>query len=396
MRLKMLVVASWYPSPASPVNGIFIAEQARALASRHDVTVLAPEVTPAGSRRARTVDTSGPYPVIHCNIPARRLVHHLDYARVVANEIRAGGFEVVNAHVTLPGGYAAVLAGIYTRRPVVITEHTSPFDELMTTARNRRKVRFALTRAAAVIAGNRGLEAKMRKYGITRPIQIIPNLIDTDRFALRPKPPRADDDYHLLFVGRLNTDQKNLPALLRAMSLLTGRGKRDGKGYRLKISGDGELRSGYEQMARELGVDEWCEFAGMLGPEQVARSLTECDVFVLPSLHENCPNVVAEAQAAGRPAVVTICGGSEELISPRTGKAVPVDDHVALADAIKQVCRNLDGYQPEEIAAYAKGRFGWEAVVDQLTEVYETVLGLRARPGVMGAATGDQSLAANR
>ena len=78
----------------------------------------------------------------------------------------------------------------------------------------------------------------MRKYGISRPIHIIPNLIDTNRFVLCPKPPRVDDDYHLLFVGRLNTDQKNLPALLRAMSLLAHKNQNNGKSYRLKISGD--------------------------------------------------------------------------------------------------------------------------------------------------------------
>jgi glycosyltransferase involved in cell wall biosynthesis len=319
--------------------------------------------------------------VIRVGIPARNLLHHLDYARAVAREIKAGGFDLVHAHVTLPGGFAAVLAGMWTHRPVVITEHRSPFDAFMQTAKDRFKVRFALSRAAAVIPTNHGLEAKMRHYGIRRPLSIVRNNIDTKLFAFSPKPPRADDRYHLIFVGRLNDNQKNLPALLRALALLK---QRNGERYHLKIIGGGELQAEYEGMAREFGIYHLCEFAGARGKVEIARALAASDLFVLPSFHENCPSVVAEAQAVGRPVVVTICGGSEELISPQTGKAAPVDDHVALAEAITDICRNLDSYQPEAISAYAVSRFGDEAIVDQLTQIYESVLPPIKRSEVKG------------
>jgi glycosyltransferase involved in cell wall biosynthesis len=383
--MKVLIVATWFPSPDSPVAGTFIAEQARALAARHQVTVLAPAVGAAASARTRAVGTDGPYPVIRVNVPARSLVHHLDYARAVAQEIKAGDFDIAHAHVTLPGGFAAVLAGMLTRRPVVITEHRSPFDAFMQTARDRFKVRFALTRAAAVIPTNYGLEARMRHYGIRRPLYIVRNNIDTRLFACSPKPPRTDDCFRLIFVGRLNDEQKNLPALLRALRLLK---QRHGDRYLLKIIGGGELQAGYEQMARELGIFHLCEFAGAQNKAEIARSLAASDLFVLPSFHENCPSVVAEAQAVGRPAVVTVCGGSEELIAPHTGIAVPVNDHLALADAINRVCENLDSYHPEAISAYAVSRFGDEAVVSQLTQIYESVLTDGLKPQVLSLQSG--------
>jgi hypothetical protein len=39
--MRVLIVPKWYPWPDRPVFGIFCREQARALASRHDVVVLA-------------------------------------------------------------------------------------------------------------------------------------------------------------------------------------------------------------------------------------------------------------------------------------------------------------------------------------------------------------------
>ena len=44
--MKVLVVPKWYPWPERPVFGIFCREHARALATRHEVVVLASLATP--------------------------------------------------------------------------------------------------------------------------------------------------------------------------------------------------------------------------------------------------------------------------------------------------------------------------------------------------------------
>jgi L-malate glycosyltransferase len=369
--MKILVVASWFPSPESPVSGIFVAEQASALAACHDVTVLTPAVTHRDSVRTRSEEAAGTYRVIRTCLPAVRHLHSLRYAWEVIQEIRSGDYDLVHAHVTLPGGLGAVLAGIATRRPSVITEHMGPFANLMGSRRDRAKVRFALNHASAVIAVSQGLQSQMRASGITRPMLVVPNLIDTQRFSPRPKPARHSGTFQILFVGRLNDRQKNLPSLLRAMAQLRSA---DGPRFFLRIIGDGGLRPEYERLAQGLGIDARCEFLGTRDAEGVARALADCDVFVLPSLYENCPVVVAEAMAAGRPVIVTQCGGSEEMVTPESGLAVPVGDADALAAAIRAVCGNLEDYPPEKIAGYAHSRFGAPVVVGRLTEIYESLL----------------------
>lgn len=368
--MKILIVASWFPSAASPFGGIFIAEQARALARKHEVTVLAPENAPMGAARSRTVEARDGYRLVRVTLPARNLLHHLDYARAVVAEAKASEVDIIHAHVTLPAGFAAVLAGQWMRKPVVITEHRGPFSALMETPRDRFKVRYALERAAEVVAVSGALAGQIKGYGIDRPIRIVPNVIDSERFALKPSTRRSGDPYRLLFAGILRDENKNLPLLLRALSKLL----HEGGDYRLTIVGDGEVRAECEDLARDLGVSERCIFRGALDASALVDEIAGCDLFVLPSRAETFGIVAAEALAVGRPVVATRCGGPEDFITPKTGRLTPVDDDEAMAEAIEDICQNLDRYRPEALSDYAHRRFGNEAVAGQLTELYEVRL----------------------
>jgi glycosyltransferase involved in cell wall biosynthesis len=369
MGLKVLVVASWFPRPDSPFGGIFVAEQAAALAARHEVRVLAPVIEPAGTAPWRRVEDGVAYRIIRAGIPARNLIHHFDYARRVVEEARDFGAHVIHAHVTLPGGFASVVAGRWLRRGVVITEHRGPFAALMTTNRDRLKARYALAHADAVIAVSRALGAQMRASGVRRAIEIVPNVVDTNRFRYTPQGRREGEPYRLLFAGILRDHNKNLPSLLRALKLLARDGSRS---YRLRVVGDGEVRSECERLAAQLEVE--CEFLGALAPEALAREMGRCDLLVLTSRLETFGIVLAEALAVGRPVVATRCGGPEDIVTPETGRLVPVDDDAALAAAVEEVCRNLARYRPEALSADAARRFGAATVVSQLTRIYEAMI----------------------
>lgn len=354
----------------SPFAGIFIAEQARALALNYKVRVLAPEILPAGSNQQRRIEIIDGYTVVRVGIPARSLIHHLGYARAVIREIKASDCDLVHAHVSLPAGFASVLACQWTRHPVVITEHRGPFSALMETSRDRFKVRFALERADAAIAVSRALAEQIKAYGITRQIEIVPNLVDTEKFKMAPSTRQPGTPFRLLFAGVLRDHNKNLPLLLRALARL----QRDGSEYWLTIVGDGEVRVECEEIARELGIDKECRFLGALNPDGLAREMRNCDLFVLPSRAETFGVVVAEAMAVGRPVIATRSGGPEDIVTPETGCLVPVDDEIALAEAIAYVSSHLDCYQPEAIAAFAHSRFSYKAVVEQLAMIYDSIL----------------------
>lgn len=371
-RRRLLVVASWFPDESSKVAGIFVAEQARALFARHDVSVVVPLLGAPHGTAGRVEDTSRyPFPVVRLATVASGSGTTLRAGLSLAGEVRRQKPDLLHAHVTLPAGLLSVLAGLMHQIPVVVTEHIGPFSLLMRTWRDRAKVRFALKHAQAVVPVASGLAKQMKGFGIRRELEVIPNLVDAKRFAFKPPRVRCDGAVRLVFVGRLNDQVKNLPCLVRALSEVVREGKLQ---CRLRVVGGGQREQEAKQLASQLGVSSLCEFAGELDNESVAEALAASDIFVLPSLFENCPVALLEALAIGRPAIVSACG-AREWVTPETGVVVPVDDPSALASAIEDMGLNLGRYSAAQISRYAHERFSDEVIVERLTGIYERVLG---------------------
>jgi glycosyltransferase involved in cell wall biosynthesis len=81
-------------------------------------------------------------------------------------------------------------------------------------------------------------------------------------------------------------------------------------------------------------------FSGPQADDDLARSYTAADVFVLPSRAESYGMVVVEALARGLPVVAAEVGGVPEALGygadgARPGLLVPPDDPLALRDAIR-------------------------------------------------------------
>jgi glycosyltransferase involved in cell wall biosynthesis len=138
----------------------------------------------------------------------------------------------------------------------------------------------------------------------------------------------ARDGPRILTVGRLKPD-KNYALLIRAFAALGVEGNAE-----LAILGEGPLRTGLEQLARDLGVADRVRIPGFTTNPWPAYA--SADLFVLSSDHEGYPNVILEAMLAGLPVVSTDCpsGPREILGDGRYGRLVPVGDADALAKAM--------------------------------------------------------------
>lgn len=98
------------------------------------------------------------------------------------------------------------------------------------------------------------------------------------------------------------------------------------------IVGDGPQRSQLEEQARALGIAARVIFTGMR--RDIPRLLNSSDLFVLPSLSEALPTVLAEAMAAKLPIVASAVGGIPEMLIPgENGMLVPPPSPQGFADA---------------------------------------------------------------
>src|ERR1051326_2544566 len=144
-----------------------------------------------------------------------------------------------------------------------------------------------------------------------------------------------DDQTTLVgIVGRL-TEIKNHELFLR----VAARTKREN--VRFVIIGDGSLREGLEQQARELGIEEQVIFAGgRKDPEYFYPAL---DICALTSRNEGTPLTLIEAMANARPVIATTVGGVVDLL----GNVVEDGDY--------RVCERGIGVRPDDVDAFAAG-----------------------------------------
>jgi glycosyltransferase involved in cell wall biosynthesis len=189
--------------------------------------------------------------------------------------------------------------------------------------------RLGLRHAAAVIATTEPLRA--RAAVLARRVEVIPNGVDTARFAPPAvPPPRAGGPRRVLYVGRLSAE-KNVGALVRAAALLGPRVP-----VRLVFVGEGPERAALEREARAAGVA--VEFLGVLDQRALAPVYGGADAFVLASFTEGHPKVLLEAMSTGLPCAASDCEGNRSLIVPeRTGLLFDSRRPEELAAALERV-----------------------------------------------------------
>ena len=105
------------------------------------------------------------------------------------------------------------------------------------------------------------------------------------------------------------------------------------------IVGDGTYRSALEQISDNLNISGRVIFAGYR--EDIPGLLSTSDVFVLPTLTEALPTVLAEAMATGLPIIASAVGGIPEMVDDQiNGILLPPKDSKKLAAACIRVLGN--------------------------------------------------------
>jgi glycosyltransferase involved in cell wall biosynthesis len=288
----------------------------------------------------------------------RRLRQRGAYGRV-RDAIAAAAPDVVHTQLE----FAAVLGIPVARRlglPTVATLHT--LDEPPPRSRlalHFRVMAWALRRARRVIAVSEITRRHYLDRARLRPERVVTiyNGIDPCAFQAAPEERAAarrelgfDPSAPVLVTVAVQREPKGIQHMLAALPGVAAAYP----AVRYLLVGDGPHRRALEDLAGRLGIAHRVLFAG--AREDVARMLAAADLFVLPSLTEALPTVVAEAMAAGLPIVATTAGGIPEMVGHgEAALLVTPADPLALEEA---VCRLLAN--PRQAAAM--GRAGRRAV----------------------------------
>ena len=107
-------------------------------------------------------------------------------------------------------------------------------------------------------------------------------------------------------------------------------GQGQGKPAELRIIGDGPERARLEKLIRELDLENEVRLLNWMTQDGLFREMSECDVFLFPSLRDGGGLVVVEAMAAGKPVVCLNLAGPGLHVTEACGEGggpVAAPDH---------------------------------------------------------------------
>jgi glycosyltransferase involved in cell wall biosynthesis len=317
-------------------------------------------------------------------------------ARRLEKLIRKEGVDVVHARSRAPAWsayYAARRCGV----PFVTTCHGVYSGSRYWLKRHYNAV---MAKGDRVIAISDFVAEHLReRYGVKSDrLRVVPRGVDIrqfdpegvapDRLARLAERWQLDRDRQVIMLPGRVVRRKGHLLLLRAIERLP---RQD---FACLIVGGVEAGSGYRSEIEEL--------MGSLGLRQVVRLVGPCDdmpaaylladVVVAPSTIAPEPfgRVSIEAQAMGKPVIVTNLGGLGETLMPAaTGWLVPPDDPAELADAL-ELALGLPEDTRARLADRARNfvarNFSSEEMGRKTLAVYREVLEGAAAPSSLAAA----------
>jgi L-malate glycosyltransferase len=286
--------------------------------------------------------------------------------------------DILHVHYAIPHAASAYLAQQMVgadRLKVITTLHGTDITLVGQEPSFFPITKFLIERSDGVTAVSKFLAKETRDvFGVTRPVEVIPNFVDTRRF----KPGRdaaartafAPDGEPLLVHASNFRRVKNVGALADIFELVNA-----ARPSRLLLIGDGpELAPLLDDLAAR-GLRDRVRSLGTV--DDLERLLPLADLLLLPSLHESFGLVALEAMACGVPAIATNQGGTSEFIEDGiNGFLRDPHDADGMATAAIRVLGDpgLLRHLGEEARRDATETYGARCVLKQYLDLYDRVL----------------------
>lgn len=279
---------------------------------------------------------------------------------------RYGKPDVIHAHFGTWAGYAANLVYKCYGIPYVVTEHASSINAGTVSPRQAATLRTAYKNARKVLCVGSLLKNNLRSYlDCPEKAMVLPNFVDMSTFHQADHRTEKEKKFVFVSVGNLGK-RKGFAELIDAFD----QSFHGQCGVSLLIVGDGEEEENLRNRIVSLHLEEQVSLTGRLPRDQVARLLATCDAFVLASYAETFGIVFIEALATGMPAIGTVCGGPEDIITQESGFLIQPGDVKALAEKMRLLYDTYEQFDNKHIRQSVAERFDFAQAGERLKEIY--------------------------
>lgn len=386
--LRILLVCHYYPPHLGGIERVVREKAVRLAALGHEVVVLTSAASGGSGTRAGRGGRAVEDGVRVVRVPAWNIAERragvpfpLFSPSLLAHALRlAGRADVVHVHDCFYfSSWAAGLASLVRRRPLVVTQHVTLVDHPSAAVRAIQKMvyrtagRALLRRARRVFTLNGRVTDFVLGLGASpEETRVLANGVDQDLY--RPAVDEAErahvrarygldpDAFLVLYVGRL-VPKKGIGLLLEAFDAVVG-AQAPVPPRELVVVGTGDDAAVRAHPAvRYLG--------GRSGAE-VAELYRACDAFALPSVSEGFPLVIQEAMSSGIPVVTTDDPAYAPYGLVEAGVVLIPRNTAALGVALRALAVDTAerARLGKQAAAYAAERFSWSRHVEALLTHY--------------------------
>lgn len=260
--------------------------------------------------------------------------------------------DVIHVHepfIPLVGWTALTMA-----KPMVATFHADPASWVGSAYRHFPLVGRKLRKAVVTAVSELAARALPERWG---EVTIVPNAIEVARYEL----PVGRVDHRVAFLGR-DDPRKGLDVINEAWPAIR------------EADPDAEL---IVMGARRQSGPDGVSFLGRVTGGEKRRLLATSSVFVAPNTGgESFGIVIAEAMAAGCAIVASNLPAFQAVLGD-DGVLVPVEDALALAEAVTRLVGDPVGARRMgEQARRAVRRFDWSVVLDAYQGAYRRALAM--------------------
>ena len=318
-------------------------------------------------------------------IPQYPLFQHAPYETALAAKIveivRSNHLELMHVHYAIPHASAALLAKMILKEeginmPVVTTLHGTDIKLVGREASYEPVVTWSINQSDAVTAVSDSLvRDTLKHFAVKRPIRMIPNFIDFERFNKKPRQHFKDliaPNNERILVHTSNFRKvKRVEDVVRIFDIIQQKIP-----AKLLLIGDGPERSNIEKVCRELNV---CDKVTYLGKQEaIEEILSICDLFILPSESESFGLSALEAMACEVPVISSNAGGLTEVnIDGVTGFLSDIGNYEEMAgNALTLLQDDAMLIQFRKNALEQAKTFDLNSILNQYVAVYEEMIQL--------------------
>ena len=296
--------------------------------------------------------------------------------------------DIIHTHSEFSIGFCGKRAAKKLKVPLVHTTHTMWENythylmngKLITPKMARKYMAMYLKNVTQIVAPSVKAKNYYSQIVPNKPIEIVPNGIDSDKFKsseikpdeinqLRKEFGIKKNDINLIFVGRVG-QEKRVDELFETVAPIL----RKYDNLKMIIVGDGPNLHELRAKAEKQGLHKKFIFTGFVNWELVYRLYSMSDIFVTLSLSEVHPMTLIEGAMCGLPIIARYDESCLDLVvEGKSGFLIHEDSE--LESKVKYYLDNPEELKKAKEASFELSKqFTAEHHVEKIEKLYERVI----------------------